>query len=120
MSRAHGVITQRLLDTLSEQDALALGRYGARQPTIALRQHSAQRLSQALLATAAATLVDTALARRNGGAEGREPAGRHDRCHSRLVTSERGTRALAKRHWIQAHALPRRATVRPPRQAGDR
>lgn len=57
MRRAHGPITQHLLDTLTEHDAVALGRYGARQPTIALRQHSAQHLRQALLATALAQLI---------------------------------------------------------------
>lgn len=57
MRRAHWAITQHLLDTLTERDALALGRYGARQPTIALRQHSAQHLRQALLATALAELI---------------------------------------------------------------
>jgi hypothetical protein len=57
MRRAHGAITQHLLDNLNEHDAAALGRYGARQPTVALRQHSAQHLRRALLATALAQLI---------------------------------------------------------------
>jgi hypothetical protein len=43
---------QHLLDSLDERDAVVLGRYGARQPTIALRDRSAERLRNALLATA--------------------------------------------------------------------
>ncbi len=46
-----------LVDSLYESDATALGRYGARQPTIALRQNSAQRLRTALLATALSQLL---------------------------------------------------------------
>jgi hypothetical protein len=50
--RAQSTITQHFLDTLDQRDLLALGRYGARQPTIALRAGSARRLHAALLATA--------------------------------------------------------------------
>jgi hypothetical protein len=57
LQRAQGTITQQLLDSLDERAAVALGRYGARQPTIALRQQSAQHLRKALLATALAQLV---------------------------------------------------------------
>jgi hypothetical protein len=57
MRRAHGAITQHLLDSLNERDAVALGRYGARQATIALRQQSAQQLRRSLLATALAQLI---------------------------------------------------------------
>jgi len=54
--RAQGTITQQFLDTLDKRDHLALGRYGARQPTIALREGSAKRLHDALLATATSQL----------------------------------------------------------------
>jgi hypothetical protein len=54
--RAQGTITQQFLDILDERDHLALGRYGARQPTIALREGSASRLHDALLATATSEL----------------------------------------------------------------
>jgi glycine/D-amino acid oxidase-like deaminating enzyme len=55
--RARTAISQSLLDSLDKSDAEALGRYGARQPTIALRQKSAQHLEDALLASALAQLV---------------------------------------------------------------
>jgi hypothetical protein len=55
--RARTAISQSLLDSLDESDAVALGRYGARQPTIALRHKSAQLLHDALLATALAQLI---------------------------------------------------------------
>jgi hypothetical protein len=55
--RAEAPVSGPLLDSLNDRDAVALGRYGARQPTIALRQESSQRLRDALLATALAQLV---------------------------------------------------------------
>jgi hypothetical protein len=55
--RAGTGISQSLLDSLDDSDAVALGRYGARQPSIALRQKSAQRLEDALFASALAQLV---------------------------------------------------------------
>jgi len=56
LAHAQGTITQHFLDTLDERDHLALGRYGARQSTIALREGSAKRLHDALLATATSEL----------------------------------------------------------------
>jgi hypothetical protein len=44
--RVHGAITQHLLDSLNERDGVALGRYGARQATIALRQRAGEGLSR--------------------------------------------------------------------------
>lgn len=55
--RARTTISQSLLDSLDDSDAVALGRYGARQPAIALRQKSARRLEDALLASALAQLI---------------------------------------------------------------
>jgi hypothetical protein len=55
--QAQTTIRWPLLDTLDERDAVALGRYGARQPAIALRQKSARHLQNALLATALAQLI---------------------------------------------------------------
>jgi hypothetical protein len=55
--RARTVISQSLLDSLDDSDAVALGRYGARQPAIALRHRSHRRLEDALLASALAQLV---------------------------------------------------------------
>jgi hypothetical protein len=52
IQRAQGAVTRRLLDSLDDSDFLSLGRYGARQPTVALRQGSATCLHEALLATA--------------------------------------------------------------------
>jgi hypothetical protein len=54
--RAQGTISRRLLDSLDERDYLALGRYGARQPAVALWEGSARRLDDALMATAMAQL----------------------------------------------------------------
>lgn len=51
LSRAAGQVTPTLLDSLRKDDWIALGRYGARQPTIALREASIMRLRDALLAT---------------------------------------------------------------------
>jgi hypothetical protein len=55
--RARTAISQSLLDSLDDTDAVALGRHGARQPAIALRQKSHPRLDDALLASALAQLV---------------------------------------------------------------
>jgi hypothetical protein len=52
MRRAQGTISQHFLDTLDERDCLALGRYGTRQSTVALRKNSAALLHDALLAAA--------------------------------------------------------------------
>jgi hypothetical protein len=52
LQRAQATVTGQLLDSLNDRDYLALGRYGARQPTLALRQGSAALLHEALLATA--------------------------------------------------------------------
>jgi hypothetical protein len=45
-------VTAKLVESLDGRDVLALGRYGARQPTVALRAGSAAQLREALLATA--------------------------------------------------------------------
>lgn len=50
-------VTADLLGCLVRRDAVALGRYGARQATVALRASSAALLHDALLATAIAHLV---------------------------------------------------------------
>jgi hypothetical protein len=55
--RARTAISQSLLDSLDDGDAVALGRYGARQPAIALRLKSARRLEDALIASALAQLL---------------------------------------------------------------
>jgi hypothetical protein len=52
LQRAQGTISQQFLDTLGERDCLALGRYGTRQSTVALRNSSATLLHNALLAAA--------------------------------------------------------------------
>lgn len=49
---ARGGITVDFLACLNDRDAIALGRYGARQTTVALRRGSAALLRDALLATA--------------------------------------------------------------------
>jgi len=54
--RARAVVTGQLLEALTDRDLLALGRYGARQPTLALRQGSPALLRVALLATAISQL----------------------------------------------------------------
>lgn len=51
VQRAHRGVTPELMDSLDDRDVLALGRYGARQPAIALRARSAEILRAALLAT---------------------------------------------------------------------
>jgi hypothetical protein len=51
LGRAGGQVTPTLLDSLRKDDWIALGRYGARQPTVALREASVTRLRDALLAT---------------------------------------------------------------------
>ncbi len=55
--RVQGLTGQHLLDSLDERDALALGRYGVRQPTVALREGSVRRLHDGLLATALCQLI---------------------------------------------------------------
>jgi hypothetical protein len=55
--RVQGMTGQHLVDSLDERDALALGRYGARQPTVVLRERSSERLRDALLATALGWLL---------------------------------------------------------------
>lgn len=50
--RAPNPVDQRFLDSLDRKAWLWLGRYGARQPTIALREGSIDLLRQALLGTA--------------------------------------------------------------------
>ena len=52
LRRAQGAISQHFLDVLDEHDCLALGRYGTRQSTVALRKSSAELLHDALLAAA--------------------------------------------------------------------
>lgn len=52
LRRITGPVTGELLDSLGSRDVLVLGRYGARQPAIALRTNSPARLHDALLATA--------------------------------------------------------------------
>jgi len=56
LRHAEGMISQHFLDTLDERDCLALGRYGTRQTTVALRGSSAVLLHDALLATALGSL----------------------------------------------------------------
>lgn len=53
---AGGTVTAALVASLTDGDFRALGRYGARQPTLALREGSAARLRRALLATAISEL----------------------------------------------------------------
>jgi hypothetical protein len=52
LSRVPGMIGPAFLESLDKSDFSALGRYGARQPTIALRERSPDRLYDALLAAA--------------------------------------------------------------------
>jgi hypothetical protein len=52
IQRSGGLISQDLLDSLDQRDFIALGRYGARQATVALRERSGSRLHNALFATA--------------------------------------------------------------------
>ena len=52
LRRTPGTISQHFLDILDERDCLALGRYGTRQPTVALRNSSPALLHDALLAAA--------------------------------------------------------------------
>jgi len=56
LGQAQSTISEHFVDTLGERDCLALGRYGARQPTVALRNSSAALLHDALLAAALAEL----------------------------------------------------------------
>jgi hypothetical protein len=50
LRRAHDGVTAELMNTLGRRDVLALGRYGSRQPAIALRVRSLEILRGALLA----------------------------------------------------------------------
>jgi hypothetical protein len=52
LQRVQGTIGQRFLDSLTERDYLALGRYGTRQSAVALRRGSAALLRDALMAAA--------------------------------------------------------------------
>ena len=61
--RVRGLSGQDLVDSLDERDALPLGRYGIRQPTIALRERLPERLQDALLATALGQLLQPGDAR---------------------------------------------------------
>ena len=61
-----GMTGQHLLDALDERDAPVLGRYGARQPTVALRERSAERLRNALLATALGRILQVRTSARPG------------------------------------------------------
>jgi hypothetical protein len=54
---ARGGVTGGLLDCMNDADAIALGWYGARQTTVALRRGSAALLQDALLATAIAEVI---------------------------------------------------------------
>jgi hypothetical protein len=56
--RAHAGLTAELLNKLDSRDVLALGRYGTRQPAIALRTRSPEILRAALLATGIAEVRD--------------------------------------------------------------
>jgi hypothetical protein len=53
--RAEDAFSRDFLASLQKSDYVALGRYGRRQATIALREGSAERLRDALLATAIST-----------------------------------------------------------------
>lgn len=50
-------VTVGLLDCMNDRDAIALGRYGASQTTVALRRESAGLLRDALLATAICQVI---------------------------------------------------------------
>jgi hypothetical protein len=54
---ARGGVTADLLDCMNDTDAIALGRYGARHATAALRRGSAVQLRDALLATAIGEVI---------------------------------------------------------------
>jgi hypothetical protein len=56
--RAQDGVTAELMNTLERRDVLALGRYGSRQPSIALRTGSPENLRAALLATGIAEVRD--------------------------------------------------------------
>jgi hypothetical protein len=56
--RAHDGVTPELMNSLERRDVLALGRYGSRQPSIALRTGSPEILRAALLATGIAEVRD--------------------------------------------------------------
>jgi hypothetical protein len=52
LQRVQGTVSQHFLDNLTERDCLALGRYGTRESTVALRKGSATLLHDALMAAA--------------------------------------------------------------------
>ena len=52
LNRVPELVDQQFLGSIDRQAALWLGRYGVRHMTVALRQHSADLLRRALLATA--------------------------------------------------------------------
>jgi hypothetical protein len=52
-----GRVSADLLDCMNDGDAIALGRYGARHTTVALRRGSAALLRDALLATAICQVI---------------------------------------------------------------
>jgi hypothetical protein len=54
---AHDGVTLDLLDCVNDRDAIALGRYGARHTTVALRRGSAALLRDAVLATAICQVI---------------------------------------------------------------
>jgi hypothetical protein len=56
--RAHDGVTAELMNSLERRDVLALGRYGSRQPSIALRTGSPEILRAALLSTGIAEVRD--------------------------------------------------------------
>ena len=57
LERARGGVTADFLDGMNDAEAIALGRYGARYTTGALRRRSAPLLRDALLATAICEVV---------------------------------------------------------------
>jgi hypothetical protein len=57
LQRLPGSLSPSLLDSLDSPSGEICGRYGARQPAVALRTGSADRLRDALMATALAALL---------------------------------------------------------------
>jgi hypothetical protein len=57
LRRLPELVSSSFLDSLDGSDCVACARYGARQPTLALRTGSADRLRDALMATALAALL---------------------------------------------------------------
>lgn len=54
--QAQDMISKQFAESLDDGDCLALGRYGTRQATVALRERSVRRLQDALLASALSQL----------------------------------------------------------------